>query len=345
MADLSDFESFRHLDPKNVLASTELFLDQCLQMLQDTSDFILPDDYSNIDNVVFSGMGGSALGAQVFYHLYKNELSVPFYINNDYTLPEFANEKTLVILSSYSGTTEETISSLNDAVKRGCKVLALTTGGELALKMQESGFPLMKFDPKNNPSNQPRLGSGYTIIGTLTAKAGVLKINQDKILADINAAKEAFPKTKEKAMEAANNLLNYIPVIVASEFLTGTAHTMRNQFNECSKTFAVYFPIPELNHHLMEGLQHPKDKKIMFLFVDSNLYSEKIQKRAQLTKEVVRKNSIESISFSPSTETNLSQALETLSFGGLTSFYLAISYGIDPSPIPWVDYFKEKLAS
>lgn len=344
---LKDKASFANLDPKNVLGSTELFLDQCLQMLEDTKDFTLPSEYSNVENIVFSGMGGSALGAQVFYHLYKNELRVPFYINNDYTLPGFANEKTLVILSSYSGTTEETISSLSDAQKRGCKVLALTTGGELALKAQEANLPLIKFDPRNNPSNQPRLGSGYTIVGTLTAlsKAGVLETNQEKILEDINSAKTAFSNTQQKAMEASESLLNHIPVIVASEFLTGAAHTMRNQFNECSKTFAAYFPIPELNHHLMEGLQYPKDKKMKFLFIESNLYSEKDKKRIELTKDVVSKNNIDTISFSPTSPTNLSQALETLSFGGLTSFYLAILYGIDPSPIPWVDYFKEKLAS
>ena len=347
MIDLNDSSTFKHLDPKNVLRSTELFLDQGIQVLEDFKDFTLPAEYSEVENIVFSGMGGSALGAQIVYHLYKNTLSLPFYVNNDYTLPNFANENTLVILSSYSGTTEEILASAQDALKRGCKVTALTTSGALAEVMSKNNKPFIQFDLRNNPSNQPRLGSGYTILGTLIilSASGLLKLDPSEVLEDIYAAKNNFDNSRSNAIEIAKNIVGYVPVIVASEFLNGCSHVMRNQINECSKSLAFNFPIPELNHHLMEGLKNPQDKKLKFIFIESNLYSEKNTKRMNITKDVVNKNKILYVSYAPRSTSNISQALETVSFGGLLSFYLAILYGIDPSPIPWVDYFKEKLKS
>jgi glucose/mannose-6-phosphate isomerase len=345
MIDLNSTEEIKKLDPKNVLGSTELVLEQCSQIWEDSKTVSFPSEYSNVKNIVFSGMGGSGLGAQITFHLFKTKLTVPFYINNDYSLPEFANEDTLVILSSYSGSTEETLASANEAIKKGCKITGLTTGGKLKELFEKHNFPYVKIDPKNNPAGQPRLGTGYATFGLIAifTKIGVVNLNEAEIIEYLNSAKEKKEISKSKAQDLANKLLNSVPVIFVSEHLVGNAHVIRNQFNETSKSFAAYSPIPELNHHLLEGLKNPENKNLHVLFICSDLYSEKTTKRIELTKDVVSKNGIPYSEYKAEGDTTLSQVLNTLSFGGYLTLYLGLLYGQDPSLIPWVDYFKEKL--
>lgn len=344
MIDLNDLEEIKKLDPKNVYGSTELILDQCSQIWEDSKSITFPNEYSNIKNIVFSGMGGSGLGAQVVYHLFKNELRVPFYINNDYHLPGFADENTLVVLSSYSGTTEETLASANEAIERKCKITGLTTGGELSKILERQNVPYVKINPINNPAGQPRLGSGYTIFGLISmfSKIKIIEI-QENVLTTIDSAKKLKENSKKIAQDLAKNFEGTIPVIFASEFLVGNAHVIRNQMNETAKTFSSYSPIPELNHHLMEGLKNPKNKNLAILFLDSDLYPEIIKKRIRLTKDVVSKNGVPYFEYEAIGDTKLSQALNVLSFGGYLTLYLALLYGLDPSLIPWVDFFKENL--
>ena len=345
MNDLKNLEKIKKLDPKNVLGSTEMLVAQCEQILGDVKSFSLPREYSKVKNIIFSGMGGSALGAQVVYHLYKDALSLPFYINNDYSLPGFADENTLVILSSYSGTTEETIASAKEAMSRKCKITAITTGGQLSDIMTSNNLPFLKFDPKNNPCGQPRLGTGYSVFGTiaLLSKTGFLNVNEKSLLNSIAPVREYKEMIRDEGIRLAQNLKNRIPVIFSAEFLVGASHVLRNQFNETSKNFSTYSPLPELNHHLMEGLKNPKDKNLTVLFLESELYSDKLKKRINLTKDVVEKNQIPYLSYKTGSPDKLGQAMEVLSLGGFLTFYLSILYDQDPSLIPWVDYFKEQL--
>lgn len=347
MIDLTNLEEIKKLDPKNVYGSTELVLEQCSQIWEDTRSFSFPNDYLNIRNLVLSGMGGSGLGAQIVYYLFKDKLSVPFYINNDYDLPAFADKNSLVLLSSYSGATEETLSCAQEALKKKCKVTGITTGGKLKEIFENNKLSYIKIDPKNNPAGQPRLGTGYSTFGVIRIllMTRVLNISESDAINAIKNAKLNRETAKQKARELAANLHETIPIIFAAEFLVGNAHVIRNQLNETAKLFAAYSPLPELNHHLMEGLKNPKNKNLSVLFINSSLYSEKIKKRVELTKDVVSKNGIPYFEYNAIGETKLSQALEVLSFGGYLTFYLAMLYGQDPSLIPWVEYFKEKLAA
>src|SRR3989344_5945654 len=126
MIDLTDPSTFKHLDPKDVFGSTGLLSDQVKQVLEDFKSINPTEEFRNVKNIVISGMGGSAYGGHVALSLLKDRLSVPLYVNNDYTLPEFVNEQSLVILISYSGSTEETLASYEDAKKRGAKISGLT---------------------------------------------------------------------------------------------------------------------------------------------------------------------------------------------------------------------------
>jgi len=347
MIDLKNPEEIKKLDPKDVYGSTEMLPDQCRQIWEDTKTVNIPESYRSINNIIVCGMGGSAYGGHIVQTLFKDKLGLPLYVNSDYHLPGFADQNSLVFLTSYSGSTEEVLSCANEAFEKGCKILGLTSGGKVSEILNERKLPCLTFNSSFNPSGQPRLGTGYIIIGSLGIlnKIGLLKINDDEVenaISELSSNKEAI---KAKAILLAGNIQNKIPVIMASEFLEGNAHIMRNQFNETSKSFSAFSFLPELNHHLMEGLKNPQDKKMAIIYLSSSLYSPILKKRGELTKDVVGKNNIEFIEYNVVGKDKLSQMLNVLSLGGYLTLYLALLYGLDPSLIPWVDYFKEKLSS
>ncbi len=345
MIDLSNPLSFKNLDPKDVFGSTGLLADQCEQIWEDAKPLNFPENYTGFENIVLCGMGGSAYSSYIIQSLFKDKLNIPLIFNNDYDLPAFANSKSLIILSSYSGTTEESLACAKEAIEKNLKVTAITNGGPLSEILKENNMPALIFDPRNNPSGQPRLGTGYMILGTiiLLNKLGILSLTDEEIKTAISELRENQEKIMQDAMSLAPKLKDYFPLIMCSGFLLGNAHVLRNQFNETSKSFAAFEDIPELNHHLMEGFKYPTDLKMKTLFLDSNLYDPKHLKRIKLTEDVVTQNHIESLHFQVPGTTKLSQMLSVLSFGGFVTFYLGVLYGEDPSLIPWVDYFKAEL--
>lgn len=346
MIDLNNLEEIKKLDPKNVLGSVDMFADQCLQIWKEANEVSFPDEYKNIQNIVLCGMGGSAYGGYVVNALFKDQLPVPLISVNDYHLPKFVNDQTLVILSSYSGSTEEVLSCAKEAVKKQAKITGITSGGALSQFLKSRNVPSVIFSTQFNPSGQPRLGMGYMVMGiiALLSQIGLLEIQEEQFTHAVEQIKQNRQAMQQEAKILAKKIYGSIPVIFAAEFLQGNMHVLRNQCNETAKSFAAYSPLPELNHHLMEGLKNPQDKKLTVLFITSDLYSDVLKKRTLLTQDVVAKNNIAWAEYKAQGSTKLSQMLNVLSFGGYLSFYLALLYGQDPSVIPWVDYFKEQLA-
>lgn len=336
-------QQIKKLDKSNLLGSIELLGKQCAEAWKEVKEIKIPANYRRVENIVVSGMGGSALGGHLIQSLFADKLKKPVEIIRGYSLPAYVGPKTLVILSSYSGNTEETLAAATEAKKRKAKILGLAAGGKLANFLRANNYPAYIFKPVSNPSNQPRMGLGYSIIGQigLLAKCGLLKINDQEIKAVILAL-DHEPRQAEKISSA---LKNKIPIIVASEFLSGNGHIMANQINENAKNFATYFELPELNHHLMEGLKNPATNKqnLKFILINSGLYLPRNQKRYKILKAVLTKNKINFIEYRPTKKTKLLQSFEVLSFGSYLSFYLAMTYNFDPSPIPWVDFFKKQL--
>ena len=132
---------------------------------------------------------------------------------------------------------------------------------------------------------------------------------------------------------------------MASEHLVGVTHGFANQLNENSKTFSTTFDLPEANHHLIEGLRFPAKAKdlLSFLFMESKHYTPEVQKRYPITKEVFKINGYPSLGYVTSSEDAILEIFEVLVFGSFVSFYQAMLNGVDPTPIPWVDYFKAQL--
>jgi len=255
----------------NLLAakSIESLADQLKQVLEDSFLVKLPHDYSKINNIVVNGMGGSNLGARIIKAVFNEQIKVPLLIEPGYNIPAFVNENTLYLLSSYSGNTEEVLSVYQEVKKLKAKIIVITSdekNNKLLKIMLKDDLPGYIFKTNFNPSNQPRLGQGYMILGTaiLLAKTGLFELKIDEIKNIISNLeiwdRELRPIVKEKlnlAKQIAQQLYNKQPIIVTAEFLTGNGHTLRNQLCENSKNFASFLTLPELNHYAMEGLANP----------------------------------------------------------------------------------------
>jgi len=345
MIDLNNLEEIKKLDPRDTFGSTELLAKQCQEAWRQVGQISVPVGYNDIENIVCCGMGASIYGALVTKALIGPEMKYPFEIISDYHLPKYVSEKSLVILTSYSGTTEEVLSCATEAKAKNSKMLVLTKGGQLADFAKENNVPAYIFDGKLNPAGIPRLGNGYSVLGLLGLlfKAGIINIDEKKLTESLEKVIDEKDIVKANAMDAVTMFEGKIPVIIAAEHLAGNGQIFRNQFNETSKTFSAFYLVPDLNHHLMEGLQFPTENDLYFVLLDSNNYSDKIKKRMVLTKEVIVQNKRSVFSYNPKENNIYADFLNAMLFGSYLTLYLGLIYGQNPAINPWVDYFKNEL--
>ena len=353
---LDSLEEIKTIDKENVYGSVISLPKQCEHAWDDVSKIeISKEDYSQIENIVFTGMGGSGLAARVIETAFSDKLKFPFVRVNDYNLPNFVNSKSLVLCSSYSGSTEETLENVRQVVERKSKWVAISTGGPLIDEANKYNVPFYKIEPKYNPCNQPRMAIGYSIVGqlALASKLGIIDFSKEDINKAVGIMNEVISKNTQDietknnhAKIIANKLEGKVVILISAGHLVGATHVFNNQINENSKTFSSDFVIPELNHHLMEGLKNPKSNKdnLFIIFVNSKIYSKRIQKRFEVTKDVVNKNNIQYEEINLNSDEKLSQVFELIQFGAFVNFYLSMINKQNPAPIPWVDYFKDELS-
>ena len=296
---LDDLEKITEIDQNNLLGSIQQLQEQIKQTSQEIEKLDFPIQ-KPIYNITLAGMGGSALGADIVKTLYKNELSLPFEICRDYSLPNFVNANSLVILSSYSGTTEETLSCAKQAKEKNANIIVISAGGDLIHFANKHNYPYFQIKADFNPSNQPRMALGYSIFALIGifSKLNLINFKSEQLndiliaVRDMDKKCAANLETKKNiAKMLAFNLIEKKTILIGAEFLEGVLHVASNQLNENAKTFADYKIIPEINHHLLEGLQFPKSNKnsYLFIFVKSVFLNEKNQLRMKLTKQIIKK--------------------------------------------------------
>ncbi len=355
MKSLDTVSAMKAIDPKNVLGSIDLFPDQCQQAWDDVAKLTFPKEYSSADSILVAGMGGSRFTPRTIKEYCFGELTVPYEITDDYRTPGFVGKNTLVILSSYSGTTEEVLTIGKEALKRGAMVTGVMAGGAIGAFLTENHLPYYAFNPKNNPSGQPRIGGGYLLLGhlALLSKLGYIPDQTTIVQTAIQEARKYatlvsadVPEAQNPAKQLARTLLGTHPFLVVSEFLRGWVNGFANQINETAKMISDFRYIPELNHHLMEGLKRPETlhENGLFVFFHSDLYSPQIQKRFDITKTVVEKQQVKTLDIRMTGSTPFSQILMGNVLGSYTTFYMAMLTDTDPVAIPWVDYFKKELS-
>jgi len=347
---LDDPQAYKQYDPEGMLTHLHKMPKLCEQAWQMTMNFDLPEDYSKISKVVILGMGGSAIGGDLVSNLVASEAKLPILVHRDYNLPAFIDSKTLVIASSYSGMTEETLSSFKQALETNSKKLVITAGGKLKVMAEERKVPVLSFAYKA----QSRAALPFILLPTLgfLQRLGFIS---DKS-ADITETVEVLQKLSQRinegvslsenpAKQLANRLYDRLPIIYGADILSEVAHRWKTQFNENSKAWACYEVFPELNHNAVVGYQSPLElaSKIMVVLLRSAHLPKRIQLRYQLTCQLLERAKVSYQIVDGDGTSPLSQMMSLVLFGDYISYYLAILYKIDPSPVEVIDYLKEQL--
>jgi len=351
---LDEPKIFSQYDSLDVYGSITSLGQQFEASWHDSQFVSLNFEISEVSNIVFAGMGGSNLPAHVLQSLSPLLLKVPFEIVANYRLPQYASTNTLVILSSYSGNTEETLSCAQDAIKRQCKVIVMTTGGKLKELALNEHWPLILLDEKLNQSKVPRFGIGL-LLGA--AMGLTIRLNPENyrfidpkeivrvIEHSLDSLKTTIPSDANPAKSFALKNKGMSIIVFSANHLSGVGKISSNYFNETSKTFSAHFAIPDLNHHLLEGLAFPTSLKdhSRFILLNSSLYPEVVQKRFQITKDILIKQNYQLTVINPESADIVGQVLESLVFLIMISYYLSIVNKQDPGTNPWVDFFKKQL--
>ena len=351
MIDLDNLDIYRKFDPSNMLSQLHGLSKQCLDAWHKAINFTLPGEYSTTDKVVILGMGGSAIGGDLVRSLLSSVNSKPIiFVNREYDLPNFIDTTTLVIASSYSGNTEETLSAFRYALERRCNKLAITTGGRLNKLAESAKVPVFLIDHVS----QPRAALGYSFIpliaflnklGLLEDKAVDVEEMTESLERLTGELKENVPASSNPAKQLATDLYGKIPIIYGGGILSEVARRWKTQINENSKTWAFYEVFPELNHNSVIGYQFPLElaTKLYVLLLRCPSLHHRILIRYQITSELLKQYSVNHRIIDSQGDHELSQMMSLIFLGDWVSYYLAMLYNIDPTPVKAIDYLKKRL--
>lgn len=353
MLSLDDPRSIKKYDKSCLLDVIGSFSGQCVKAEKIGSEFSIPRSYKiPYRNIVCTGLGGSAIGADILRSYLLYDIKVPIFVNRNYLLPGFVNEATLVIASSYSGDTEETLSSYRDAKNRKAKLVVVTSGGRLCDMADRDGIPVIKI-PGGMP---PRCATGYmffTALAILT-KAGIVKEKSDEISETIkilNSMKRSrlgaeVAGKRNIAKEIAKAIYGKYPIIYASDNMDCAVTRWRGELAENAKMLSSGNLFPEMNHNEIVGFENPGHllKKIVVIMLRDSHDHPRISKRMDITKALLDREGFEVIEVSSSGNSRLARIFSLLYTGDFVSFYLAILNRTDPTPVERITYLKKELA-
>lgn len=302
----------------------------------------------NFEAVEISGMGGSALPANIL-RIYLNELylkdpkknkSFHIFQNRFYSLPHEAYEKTLNIFASYSGNTEETIASFEEAIKNKLPSVGITTGGKLAQLCRQNNIPCVMLPP----GIQPRYATGYFFAALLQIfiNSGLISDSSTELIAKEKILEKKILELENAGKEIAKKLLGKTPVIYASTKFKSLAMVWKIKINENSKTPAFWNYFSELNHNEMVGFTLPQSQFHIITLLDKDDHPKNI-KRMHLTAELLKKRNIDTTLVEMQGTDMFEKIFFTLILGDWVSYYLALEYRQDPTPVAMVEDLKKML--
>jgi glucose/mannose-6-phosphate isomerase len=317
------------------------------QMLETVYDF--PELSIEVDNIVFAGMGGSALWALLSKTWPAH--SVPFEIWRKYDAPNYIGDKTLMIISSYSGNTEETLSALEAAESAGAHIVIAAGGGKLIEIAEQKNYPYTLL-PK---SSQPRFAAlnGLKSLVTILEKAGLVDTqNAEKTLHQASEFLKTeianwlpdVPTSKNPAKQLALEVAGTSPVIYAGPLLYPAAYKWKISFNENAKNVAWCNEIPEFSHNEFLGwTSHPVDKPYSVIDLRSSFEHPRIQKRFTVTERLLSGQRPHPHVIDAKGDTVLEHLLYCVAFGDFVSLYTALLNGLNPTPVDLIEKMKKAL--
>jgi glucose/mannose-6-phosphate isomerase len=326
-------------------------LPEQLKKAWELGNSLLLPNFEPVTQILIAGMGGSAIGGDLLANYVADLADVPVIVHRDYALPAWAKgKKTLVIASSHSGNTEETLSAYEQAKKNGCQLFCLTTGGKLAKKAQEDDTACWQFDHKGQP--RAAVGFSFGILLALFSRLGWISNQSTALLETVEGMNELrqscaveIGTTKNPAKRLAGQLQNRWVAVFGSGMLAPVARRWKGQISEVSKAWAQFEFLPEANHNTLAGLINPEEviSATMALFLKSKFDHERNQIRTELTRKYFMLEGLNTDLVEAKGEHPLVQMWTTLLFGDFVAFYLAMLYGVDPTPVEMLQNFKKEL--
>jgi len=347
---LDDYSDFSKIDKQGMLGQIDELPDQ-LQSAWDLGQRQPLPDWSDIQQVVIAGMGGSAIGADLLASYAEANCRVPVIVHRDYDLPAWARgPKTLVIASSHSGNTEETLSGFEAAGEQGCRKLVIATGGKLAQAARDSGTPVWTFEH----NGQPRSAVGFSF-GLLLAVFWRLKLLPDpaaELKGAIKAMREQqkslfanIPPVNNPAKRIAGQMVGRWVTMIGSGVLAPVARRWKGQCSEVAKAWAQFEYLPEADHNTLAGVNNPESllSQTMVIFLRSGSDHPRNYLRAELTRKSLMLEGFGTDFVEARGDTPLAHLWTALHFGDYTTYYLAMAYEVDPTPIPSIENFKDEM--
>jgi glucose/mannose-6-phosphate isomerase len=337
MIDLNDEEKLAEIDKEGMLIHAVNLPQTCAdawQLAQRTFPRLdLPAGFRQVKHIVVVGMGGSAIGGDLLAALVADECPCPIFVNRGYDLPAYVDGPgTLVIGSSNSGNTEETLSAFAQAQERGASLLALTTGGEISRLAEGWGAPAVLFEY----DSQPRAALGYSFIPLLSllCHLGFVADKADDLAEAAEVMRSwqteigpAIPLAGNPAKRLAGQLMERTPVVYGAGLMQPVARRWKTQFNENAKVWSFFEEMPELNHNAVVGFEMSERirERAVVIILGSRYDTPRIEARWRITREMLLHEGIGNDQVKARGESRLAQMLSLIHFGDLVSIYLALA--------------------
>lgn len=349
---LDDLNRFKELDTLNMLGEIDNLPDQLGSAYQLGLQHDLPD-WKDIRQVVIAGMGGSAIGADLLASYSASLAPIPVSVHRDYGLPLFARgAQTLVICSSHSGNTEETLNAFEAARKAECRVVVVCTGGQLAKRAKEYDVPIWTFEHAGQP--RAAVGFSFGLLLTMFQRLGFIPDQQEAIDDAISAMKRSqqylkadVPAAKNPAKRYAGQLMGRWVTIMGADLLAPVARRWKTQINEIAKAGANFEFLPEADHNTLAGTVNPQETlnaHTMTLFLRADSDHPRNRLRSDLTRKAFMLDGMNTDFIDARGDSRLANMWTLILFGDYMAYYLAMGYGVDPTPIPALEEFKKAMA-
>lgn len=297
----------------------------------------------NINNIVICGMGGSGIGGKLVQKWVENELSIPIIGIQDYSLPAFVSKNTLLIGSSYSGNTEETLSALKEGITKGATVIGVCSGGELKDLCEKNNFDCVVV-PGGNP---PRTALAFSLVQLLNILCNYNLISP-KRLEEMEKGRQLIVNNevsiKETAMELATFLRGNVGILYGTTKFEPLLVRARQQFNENSKLLCWHHVIPEMNHNELVGWGGGDDRFATVLFNSKDIHPRN-QRRIEITKDAIKKKTSKLFEVEAIGDSFIEETIYFTNIVDWASLYLADLDNVDPIDIEIIDYLKNELAN
>jgi glucose/mannose-6-phosphate isomerase len=357
---LDNLQAVRSVDKSNMLEQCLKTSEFCKEAITQSQRFKLQKTakvskklqikYEKPKNIVIAGMGGSAIGGDLLRDWLQNRVKVPIEVCRDYYLPAYADAKTLALVVSYSGDTEEALCALLDAFKRKCMTVAVASGGTLIVFAQKLHLPYIVV----RGGFQPRVAVPYLFfpLTEVLEKFGLISGVKQELEETIHVLEELAKKNAVKVPQRTNfakslawELRSTIPVIYGFRQYRGVACRFKSELNENSKIPTKYENFPELNHNDVVGWDASEKltKQFTVILIRDKDEAPEIRNRIEATKKLVLHKVAKVLEVRAVGESDLAKMFSVIFLGDLTSIYLAILLGVDPSPVKIITAMKNEM--